>query len=82
MMANGTRLSRKQRETFHQPRLRREPYGELVQIHGSEHRWFEDRAEPCTLLVFKEDATSGLTQPRFVPSESTASYPLADMSTV
>ena len=66
--------SRKQRKTFHQPRLRRESYGELVQIDGSEHRWFENRGEPCTLLVFIDDATSRLMQLRFVPSESTASY--------
>ena len=74
MVADGLWLSRKQRRTFHQPRLRRESYGELVQIDGSEHRWFEDRAEPCTLLVFIDDATSKLMQLRFVPSESTASY--------
>ena len=74
MMADGMWLSRKQRKTFHQPRLRRESYGELVQIDGSEHRWFGDRAEPCTLLVFVDDATSKLMQMRFVPSESTELY--------
>lgn len=42
-------LSRKQRRTFHQPRLRRERYGKLIQIDGSDHRWFEDRGPPCTL---------------------------------
>jgi len=56
---------------FHQPRLRREHYGELIQIDGSEHRWFEDRGAPCTLLVFIDDATSRLMRLRFVPSEST-----------
>ncbi len=70
----GLWLSRKQRRTFHQPRLRRESYGELIQIDGSEHRWFEERGEPCTLLVFIDDATSRLMQLRFVPSESTDSY--------
>ena len=74
MVADGLWLSRKQRRTFHQPRLRRESYGELVQIDGSEHRWFENRADPCTLLVFIDDATSKLMQLRFVPSESTDSY--------
>lgn len=67
-------LSRKQRRSFHQPRLRRESYGELIQIDGSKHRWFEDRGESCTLLVFIDDATSKLMQLRFVPSESTGSY--------
>ena len=59
---------------FHQPRLRREALGELVQIDGSEHRWFEDRAEPCSLLVFIDDATGRLMQLRFVPSESAFAY--------
>ena len=74
MVAEGLWLSRKQRRTFHQPRLRRECVGELIQIDGSEHRWFEDRGAPCTLLVFIDDATSRLMQLRFVPSESTNSY--------
>jgi len=70
----GLWLSRKQRRTFHQPRLRREAYGELVQIDGSEHRWFEDRGPACSLLVFVDDATGKLMQLRFVRSESTFSY--------
>ena len=74
MIAAGLWLSRKQRRTFHQPRLRRESFGELIQIDGSEHRWFEDRAAPCTLLVFIDDATGRLMQLRFVDSESTDSY--------
>lgn len=74
MVEAGLWLSRKQRRSFHQPRLRRESYGELIQIDGSEHRWFEDRGEPCTLLVFIDDATSSLMQLRFVLSESTSSY--------
>jgi transposase len=74
MIEDGIWLSRKQRRTFHQPRLRRECFGELVQIDGSDHRWFEDRAGPCTLLVFIDDATSMLMELRFVQSESTFSY--------
>lgn len=74
MVEDGLWLSRKQRRTFHQPRLRRECFGELIQIDGSEHRWFEDRGDPCTLLVFIDDATSTLMELRFVPSESTFSY--------
>ncbi|APO77569.1 MULTISPECIES: ISNCY family transposase [Rhizobium] len=74
MTQAGLWLSRKQRRTFHQPRLRREAYGELVQIDGSEHRWFEDRGDPCSLLVFVDDATGRLMQLRFVRSESAFSY--------
>jgi len=74
MTEDGLWLSRRQRRTFHQPRLRRERLGELVQIDGSEHRWFEDRGPACTLLVFIDDATSRLMQMRFVPAESTFAY--------
>ncbi len=74
MAEAGLWLTRKQRRTFHQPRLRREAYGELVQIDGSDHRWFEDRGEPCSLLVFIDDATGKLMQLRFVRSESAFSY--------
>jgi len=34
------------------PRNRRECYGELIQIDGSLHHWFEDRGDRCTLLVY------------------------------
>ena len=74
MVAAGLWLPRKQRRRFHQPRNRRECFGELIQIDGSDHRWFEDRNDPCTLLVFIDDATSQLMTLRFVASESTFSY--------
>jgi hypothetical protein len=74
MIEDGLWRDRKTRRSFHPPRLRRERLGELIQIDGSDHRWFEDRAVPCTLLVFIDDATSTLMQMRFVPSESTFSY--------
>jgi hypothetical protein len=81
MVEAGLWLSRKRRRTFHQPRLRRESLGELIQIDGSEHRWFESRASPCTLLVFIDDATGRLMQLRFVDSESTeTSIPSRSMS--
>jgi hypothetical protein len=67
-------LPRKQLRSFHQPRLRREAFDELIQIDGSEHRWFEDRSDACTLLVFIDDATGRLMQLQFVSSESPASY--------
>jgi transposase len=74
MAEAGLWLSRRQRRQFHPPRLRRERLGELMQIDGSEHRWFEDRGDPCTLLVFIDDATGRLMQLRFVVSESAFSY--------
>ncbi len=38
MIADGIWRSRAQRRRVHQPRLRREALGELIQIDGSEHR--------------------------------------------
>lgn len=58
MVADGLWLSRSQRRVFHRPRLRRECYGELVQIDGSDHRWFEDRDAPCTLIVAVDDVST------------------------
>jgi len=58
----------------HQLRERRSCLGELVQIDGSPHDWFEGRAEACVLLVFIDDATGKLLQLRFVDSESFFSY--------
>ncbi|KAB7784122.1 ISNCY family transposase [Methylorubrum populi] len=74
MIQAGLWLSRQQRRALHQPRLRRERFGELVQIDGSEHRWFEDRADPCTLIVFIDDATGKILRLRFIRSESAFSY--------
>lgn len=64
---------RRARRVF-QTRQRRPRYGELVQIDGSPHAWFEDRGPRCTLIVFIDDATSRLMALRFVPSETTRSY--------
>ncbi len=64
----------KRRGRVYQPRYRRECVGELVQVDGSEHWWFEDRGPQCTLLVFIDDATSRLMHLQFVQSESTFAY--------
>jgi hypothetical protein len=74
MIADGLWRDRKQRKSIHQPRRRRDCVGELVQVDGSEHWWFEDRGPQCTLLVFVDDATSRLMHLQFVESESTFAY--------
>ena len=65
--------SRRARRSY-QPRERRACVGELVQIDGSRHAWFEDRGPACTLLVYIDDATSKLEELRFAESESTYDY--------
>ena len=60
--------------TTHPMRERRGQFGELIQIDGSPHDWFEGRSERCTLLVFIDDATGKLTQLRFAKTETTLAY--------
>ena len=75
MIAEGLWKPRKLKKVVtHQLRERRACFGELVQIDGSPHDWFEGRAERCVLLVFIDDATGKLVQLRFVESESFFSY--------
>lgn len=58
----------------HQQRPRRACFGELVQLDGSPHDWFEDRAPRCCLLVLIDDATSAILGLHFLPSETTQGY--------
>ena len=75
MIGAGLWVPRSQRpRRAHQPRHRRSCLGELIQIDGCEHAWFEDRGAKCTLLVYVDDATSRLMELRFVASESAFDY--------
>ncbi|WP_371826881.1 ISNCY family transposase [Microvirga sp. VF16] len=75
MMEDGLWLDRRRRlPSVHQPRNRRERMGELIQIDGSKHWWFENRGPQCTLLAYIDDATSQLLHAAFVSSESTFDY--------
>jgi hypothetical protein len=65
--------TRRARRVF-QLRQRRPRFGELIQIDGSPHDWFEGRGPRCTLIVFIDDATGRLTALRFAPVESGAAY--------
>jgi len=62
------------RKAIQQPRAQRQCFGELIQIDGSEHHWFEDRGPYCTVLTYVDDATSRLQLLRFVEGESTFDY--------
>ena len=75
MMEDGLWLDRRRRlPSVHQPRLRRDRVGELIQIDGSKHYWFENRGPECTLLAFIDDATSRIMHAAFVHSESAFDY--------
>lgn len=59
---------------IHPLRERRACFGEMVQIDGSDHNWFEGRGPRCTLLVFIDDATGMLLELWFVTHESFFGY--------
>ena len=68
------RGKQRKKAAIHQSRPRRPRLGELVQIDGSPHDWFEGRGPRCTLIVFIDDATSRLLALRFAPTETTQAY--------
>src|SRR5213080_4492801 len=75
MTAAGLWVPRTERaRRSYPPRPRRACLGELVQIDGSEHAWFEDRGPVRTLLVYVDDATSRLMELAFAEVESTFDY--------
>jgi hypothetical protein len=53
MIEEGLWLDRRRRlPPVHQPRNRRSRIGELIQIDGSDHDWFEGRAPRCSLIAY------------------------------
>jgi transposase len=56
------------------PRARRHCFGELVQIDGSPHHWFEKRGPRCTLLLAIDDATGLIGAAHFAKAETTNGY--------
>jgi len=75
MIAEGIWLPNiKPEPKIHPLRERRPCFGELIQIDGSDHAWFEGRGPQCTLLVFIDDATSIITELFFTESETTLGY--------
>lgn len=75
MMAHGYWKARRGAVSrAHPMRERRSRCGELIQIDGSPHDWFEGRSPRCCLLVFIDDATGALTELQFVDAETTLGY--------
>lgn len=71
LMAEGLWSPRQHRPSHREARERRPRRGDLVQIDGSEHDWFEGRGPRPVLMVMIDDATNE-TLARFHPSEDTA----------
>ena len=71
LKADGLWAGRRHRERHRRRRERRACPGELVQMDGSDHDWFEGRGPRCALMVVIDDAT-GWVFCRFYAAETTA----------
>lgn len=68
------KAKRQKKARVHQSRDRRACFGELIQLDGSHHDWFEGRSDKCCLLVLIDDATGRLVGLRFESQETTSGY--------
>jgi hypothetical protein len=68
---NPKRLKKKR--VFHY-RDRRSRKGEMMQMDGSAHDWFEGRAAKCSLIYTVDDATGEIMAARFEPTETMWGY--------
>lgn len=64
------RPTRKRKKRHKAWRQRRQHFGEMVQMDGSHHRWFEARGLKCCLMVMIDDAT-GIRMSLFSEEETT-----------
>ena len=61
---------KRRKRPHRQWRERKAHRGELVQMDGSHHAWFEDRGPTCVLMAYSDDAT-GRVHARFYAYEGT-----------
>ena len=69
LLAEGLWQQRRKRKTHRRRRPRKEQLGELVQMDGSHHDWFEGRRGTAVLMVLIDDATGRVTA-QFFENES------------
>ncbi len=70
LLAQGSWSLKRRRQKHRQWRERKGCFGELVQMDGSQHDWFEGRRGRAVLMVMIDDATNR-TYARFFEEEST-----------
>jgi len=70
LLSAGLWKKRRRRSAHRSWRERRAHFGELVQMDGSDHQWFEDRAGRCCLMNLV-DAATGTTLSLFSEHETT-----------
>lgn len=70
LIDSGDWVAKKRRCRHRSRRKRRACFGELIQLDGSHHDWFEGRGAKCCLITLVDDAT-GRTHLLFAPDEGT-----------
>src|ERR1043165_2915491 len=70
LLAEGHWTIQRRRQKHRQWRQRKDCFGEMVQMDGSHHDWFEGRAPRAVLMVMIDDATSK-TYAQFFQEETT-----------
>lgn len=74
-IAEGLSYEKRKARPHRSWRERKTHYGEMLQMDGSHHDWFEGRAAPCVLMGYIDDAT-GRVHARFYEYEGT--FPAMD----
>ena len=70
LLGQGIWKIQRRRQKHRQWRERKPCFGQMVQMDGSHHDWFEGRAQPAVLMVMIDDATNR-TYARFSEEETT-----------
>lgn len=79
LLAEGLWKPGRPRQKHRQWRERKACFGQMVQLDGSHHDWFEGRRAKAVLMVMVDDATSRI-KARFSEEETTqASYEVFDL---
>ena len=70
LMEEGLWKKQRRRKAHRQWRQRKDRFGEMLQMDGSHHDWFEGRGPRCVLMAYSDDAT-GSVYGRFYGYEGT-----------
>lgn len=73
-IATNQHTVRRRKQKHRQWRERKACFGEMVQMDGSHHDWFEGRAPKCVLMVMVDDATNRMYCQFFAEETTRASY--------
>lgn len=74
LLAEGKRAVRRRRQQHRQWRERKACLGQMVQLDGSHHDWFEGRRAKAVLMVMVDDATNQVWAQFFEEETTRASY--------